>query len=104
MCDYVHSFCCFHPCGGLGHRCAGAYLLILLRIQHHLHLIEGGEEGLDFVEVTEAVVLGAAFDVEGDYRIAEAMDPLHLAVGFLGVDVAVGDAHLQELFRQGDAL
>ena len=59
---------------------------------------------MDFVEVTEAVVLGAAFDVEGDYRVAVAMDALHLAVGLLGVDVAVGDALLQEFFRQGDAL
>ena len=59
---------------------------------------------MDFVEVTEAVVLGAAFDVEGDYRVAVAMEALHLAVGLLGVDVAVGNALLQEFFRQGDAL
>ena len=37
---------------------------------------------MDFVEVTEAVVLGASFDVEGDYRIAVAMEALYLSVGF----------------------
>ena len=59
---------------------------------------------MDFVEVTEAVVLGAAFGMEGDYRITVARGALCLAVGFLGGDAAVGDALLQEFFRLGDAL
>jgi len=56
------------------------------------------------VQVAEAVVLGVAVDADGDYRVAVAVD----ADGGVGVLLlsggAVGDALLQEFFRQGDAL
>ena len=36
---------------------------------------------MDFVEITEAVVLGAAFDMDGDYRITVAMEAMRTKDG-----------------------
>lgn len=67
----------------------------LLHIELHLELVGGEKEGLDFVQVAEAVILGVAVDTDGDYRVAVAVD----ADGGVGVLLlpggAVGDALLQ---------